>query len=89
MLKSAVIFFRKLRVSYVVLVVLAIAQQVKEFNLILFYTSIHIYWRVLRYINRYTLYSRKSRQPCKRKEEKGGEINGRKNIRHYYKRNIG
>lgn len=36
MLKSAVIFFRKLRVSYVVLIVLAIAQQVKEFNLILF-----------------------------------------------------
>ena len=36
MLKSAVIFFRKLRVSYLVLIVLAIAQQVKEFNLILF-----------------------------------------------------
>lgn len=36
MLKSAVVFFRKLRVSYVVLIVLAIAQQVKEFNLILF-----------------------------------------------------
>ena len=36
MLKSAVVFFRKLRVSYVVLIVLAIAQQVREFNLILF-----------------------------------------------------
>lgn len=36
MLKSAVIFFRKLRVSYIVLIAVAIAQQVREFNLILF-----------------------------------------------------
>ena len=36
MLKSAVVFFRKLRVSYIVLIAVAIAQQVKEFNLILF-----------------------------------------------------
>ena len=36
MLKSAVVFFRKLRVSYVILIAVAIAQQVKEFNLILF-----------------------------------------------------
>lgn len=36
MLKSAVVFFRKLRVSYVVLIAVAIAQQVREFNLILF-----------------------------------------------------
>lgn len=36
MLKSAVVFFRKLRVTYVVLIVIAIAQQVKEFDLIPF-----------------------------------------------------
>lgn len=36
MLKSAVVFFRKLRVSYIVLIAIAIAQQVREFNLILF-----------------------------------------------------
>lgn len=36
MLKSAVVFFRKLRVSYIVLIAVAIAQQVREFNLILF-----------------------------------------------------
>ena len=36
MLKSAVIFFRKLRVTYVVLIAVAIAQRVKEFDLILF-----------------------------------------------------
>ena len=36
MLKSAVVFFRKLRVSYIVLIAVAIAQQIKEFNLILF-----------------------------------------------------
>lgn len=36
MLKSAVVFFRKLRVSYVILIAVAIAQQVREFNLILF-----------------------------------------------------
>lgn len=36
MLKSAVVFFRKLRVSYIVLIAVAIMQQVREFNLILF-----------------------------------------------------
>lgn len=36
MLKSAVVFFRKLRVSYIILIAVAIAQQVREFNLILF-----------------------------------------------------
>lgn len=36
MLKSAVVFFRKLRVSYIVLIAVAIAQQVKQFDLILF-----------------------------------------------------
>lgn len=36
MLKSAVIFFRKLRVSYIVLIAVAIAQRVREFDLILF-----------------------------------------------------
>lgn len=36
MLKSVVVFFRKLRVSYIVLIAVAIAQQVREFNLILF-----------------------------------------------------
>lgn len=36
MLKSAVVFFRKLRVSYVVLIAVAIAYQIKEFDLILF-----------------------------------------------------
>lgn len=36
MLKSTVVFFRKLRVSYIILIAVAIAQQVREFNLILF-----------------------------------------------------